>query len=193
MGTQNRRHVGNLSRFTPSEVKSALQLHMMTHNAHKANWQDCLCEDLRPVMQYLREQHRVAGWRADADIQQRWSRVYLNKNLSRKLVVKVKEQFANSPQILFLDREIRCAAHNVRLLPRQMWYFEHGINRQSPASFLLEMSLSLLLTAGGFFMIHIGNQEGNVRDIFVGLLNILLFGFSLGLYIRNLIRHLRGK
>lgn len=165
----------------------------MTRQTYKTNWQDCLCDDLRPVMQYLQENHRVAGWRADADVRQRWSRVYLNKNLSPKLVVKVKEQFANSPQILFLDGEIRCAAHQVRLLSRQMWYFEHGINRQSPASFLLEMSLSLLLTVGGFFMIYIGNQEGNIGNIFIGLLNILLFGLSLGLHIRDLIRRLRGK
>lgn len=165
----------------------------MTQETYKADWQDCLCDDLRPVMQYLQENYRVTGWRADADIQQRWSRIYLNRNPSRKIFLKVKDQFANSPPISFPDQEIRCAAHQVRLLPRRKWDFEYGINRQSTPSFLLEMALGLLLMVGGFFTVYNGTREKNTWDIFVGIASILLFGLSFGLNIRALIRHFRRK
>ncbi len=165
----------------------------MTRQTYKANWHDCLCDDLRPVMQYLQENHRITGWRADADLQQRWSRIYLNKNPSRKIFVKAKEQFANSPQILFPDQEIRCATHQVCLLPRRKWDFEHGINRQSTVSFLLEMAMGLLLILGGFFSIYNGTQAGSTWDIFIGIVSVLLFGLSFGLNIQALIRHFRRK
>ena len=165
----------------------------MTRGTYKANWQDCLCDDLRPVMQFLQEQHRVTGWRADADLQQRWSRIYLNKNLSPKLIARVRDQFANSPQILFLNMEIRCQTHQVRLLPRRQWAVEYGINRQPLASFILDMILSFLFTVGGFFLIYIGSREGDMRNILVGLGSILLFGFVFGVNFRSLVRHLRKK
>lgn len=165
----------------------------MAQNTHIADWHDCLCDDLRPVMQYLQENHRVTGWRADADIQQRWSRIYLNRNPSRKTFLKVKDQFANNPQIIFPEQEIRCTIHQVRVLPRRKWDFEHGINRQSTASFLLELTLGLLLIVGGFFTVYNGTQEKNTRDILVGIASILFFGLSFGLNIRALIRHFRRK
>ena len=165
----------------------------MTQGTYKADWQDCLCDDLRPVMLLLQERHRITGWRADADIKQHWSRIYLNKNPSRKLFLKVKEQFANSPQILFPDMEIRCATHQVRLLPRRQWAIEHGINRQPMASFILEMVISFWFAIGGFFLIFIGSQEGDTRNIFIGLGSILLFGLSFGISVRDLVRHLRRK
>lgn len=83
--------------------------------------------------------------------------------------------------------------HQVRLLPRRQWAIEHGINRQPIASFILETSLAFLFTLGGFFLIYIGSQEGSTRNIFNGILSILLFGLSLGVNIRNLVRHLRKK
>jgi hypothetical protein len=165
----------------------------MTQGTYKADWQDCLCDDLRPVMQYLQESHRITGWRADADIQQRWSRIYLSRNPSRKLFLKVKEGFANSPQVLLLDMEIRCMTHQVRLLPRRQWAMDHGINRQPLVSFLVEMVMSFWFTVGGFFLIFIGSNEGSVREIFIGLGSILLFGLSFGVSVRDLVRHIRKK
>lgn len=165
----------------------------MTQRTFKANWQDCLCDDLQPVMQNLQEKHHITGWRADADLQQRWSRIYLSKNLSPKLTTQVREQFANSPQVLFLDNEIRCGTHQVRLLPRRLWAIEHGINRQPLPLFILDMFFYLLFTIAGFYMIIVGSQEGKTWDILLGLSSILLFGLSFGFGIKDLVRHIRNK
>ena len=165
----------------------------MNQGIYKADWHDCMCDDLRPVMQYLQEHHHITGWRAEAQIQQRWSRIYLNRNLSPKFIARLKEQFANSPQVAFYQWEIRCMNHHVILVSRRRWAIEHGINRQPLASFILETSLTFFFVLGGFFMLYQAVPEKDIHDIVVGLLGIIFFGLSFGLNIRSLIRHIRKK
>jgi len=167
----------------------------MSQNEDLINWAEHLCDDIIPVIQFLEEEHRITGWRADTDSEGRWVRIYLNKNPSPKVISKLRAQLANSPQIQVYSAEVRCTDHQIRLLPRRIWALHHGqhINGQPIGSFIANMALLLLFITGGFFLIWLGDQQESIRNIFVGLASILFFGGAFIVGLRDLIRHIRKK
>ncbi|HNA90035.1 MAG TPA: hypothetical protein PLX14_06450 [Anaerolineales bacterium] len=167
----------------------------MTYQSSNTNWQEYLCDDLRPVMQYLQEKHFITGWRVDHDLHQRWTRIYLTRNLSPKILSNLRDRFANSPQVQILVNfaEVRCSDHQIHLVSRRQWVRQHGIKGQSLISLLFDMGVLLLFVAGGFFLIFLGDEKGNTRDILVGIGSILFFGLAFAMNLNDLIQHYRKK
>jgi len=167
----------------------------MIQNEEYSNWQDQPCEDLTPILHFLEERYRIKIWRADKDSNGDWSRIYLNKNLSPKMILKLREQLANTPHIQAYQGQVICILHQVRLVSRRYWVIDQGkhIKGQSIGSFIGNMAILLLFVIGGFFLVRIGNQEGSIRNIIVGILNIVLFGLGFALGLKELIQYIRRK
>jgi len=154
----------------------------MTNGLNQDTWQDVTCDDLRPALRFLEVHHRARVWKFSADPQGQWARLYLNKNLSRKAMAELRNQCANSPQIHFGTDWLICDRHNVIVYSSRTWHQERRLHR--PLWLLITGQIFLLfsavlLVAGGVFVLVRGLQSGAWKDIGVGVLSILLFGFSI--------------
>lgn len=162
----------------------------MTNGLNQESWQDVTCDDLTPVLRFLRERHRAEVWKFSADPQGQWARLYLNKNLSRKAMTDLRDQCANSPQIHFGADWLICDRHNVMVYSSRTWHSEQRLHRplwlQVTGHVFLLFS-ALLLVAGGVFVLVRGLQSGAWKDIGVGALSIMLFGFSFYSEIQDLV------
>jgi hypothetical protein len=162
----------------------------MTNGLNQETWQDVACDDLMPALRFLGDRYHIRVWKFSADPQGQWARLYLNKNLSRKAMVELRDQCANSPQIHFGTDWLICDHHNVSVYSSRTWHQEHRLHRplwlQVTGQIFLLFS-SLLLVAGGVFVLISGLQSGAWKDIGEGGLSILLFGFSFYSEVQDLI------
>lgn len=166
----------------------------MTNGLNQETWQDVICDDLMPALRFLEAHHRVHVWKFSADPQGQWARLYLSKNLSQKAMADLRDQCANSPQIHFGADWLICDRHNVSVYSIRTWHHEQRLHRplwlQVTGQIFLLFS-ALLLVAGGVFVLIRGIQSGAWKDVGVGVLSILLFGFSFYSEMQDLIALVR--
>lgn len=152
----------------------------MTQDTNPLPWQELVCDDLAPVLRFLQQKHRLEVWKFTVDPQGQGGRLYLRRNLSRKVMAGVREQCANNAGVQFLQDGLYCPTHRVWLLSSKAWWIEQRRRVQGPSWFgaVFQLLAALLLTVGGAWELLDGLQMGDWRLALIGAASVALFGLS---------------
>ena len=153
----------------------------MTNGLTQGTWQDAACDDVLFVLRFLKQRHGMDVWKVSADPQGQWARLYLRGNLSPRVMTELRDQCANSPQIHFGPDWLICDRHNVSIYPAHAWREMNPWHKPPWLEVTTQLFMllgALLLVAGGTFVLVRGIEQGVWKDIGVGILSVLLFGFS---------------
>ncbi len=81
----------------------------MSRNLKRSEWTEYICQDLRPVIEWLEEQHQIRIVKATFDMKGVYTYIYVDGTLAMNITEEARVRFTSNPDIRVGEGWIGCA------------------------------------------------------------------------------------